>query len=182
MLVWRWWSHEELSRQSCYSLPSRKWYYWIDTFINWSLSVSANGGPKLCHRVIRHSCRWRNTQGQLWCLSGSWHRDNASGNACTEFDNADWSICQSQWPRGLRCVSAAAHLLGLRGRIAPGQGCLSLWASCVVRRADHSSGGVLPNVLCLNKTKLNSVAWVRERTRPTERPPPVGEVSANFCG
>jgi len=30
--------------------------------------------------------------------------------------------------------------------------------------------------------KLNSVALVRERTIPTERPPPVGEVSANFCG
>jgi hypothetical protein len=31
------------------------------------------------------------------------------------------------------------------------------------------------------KTK-NSMALVRERTIPTERPPPVGEVSANFCG
>jgi DNA-directed RNA polymerase subunit L len=30
--------------------------------------------------------------------------------------------------------------------------------------------------------KLNSVAIVRERTIPLERPPPVGEVSANFCG
>jgi hypothetical protein len=29
--------------------------------------------------------------------------------------------------------------------------------------------------------KLNSVALVRERTIPTERPPLVGEVSANFC-
>ena len=27
----------------------------------------------------------------------------------------------------------------------------------------------------------NSVALVRERTIQTERPPPVGEVSANFC-
>ena len=39
--------------------------------------------------------------------------------------------------------------------------------------------------LCISqcsKTKLNSVALVRERTMPTERPPPVGEVSANFCG
>jgi len=27
-----------------------------------------------------------------------------------------------------------------------------------------------------------SVALVRTRTIPTERPPPVGEVSANFCG
>jgi len=32
----------------------------------------------------------------------------------------------------------------------------------------------------LDKMKL-SVALVRERTIPTERPPPVGEVSANFC-
>jgi len=30
--------------------------------------------------------------------------------------------------------------------------------------------------------KLNSVALVRTRTISTERPPPVGEVSANFCG
>jgi len=28
----------------------------------------------------------------------------------------------------------------------------------------------------------NSMALVRERTIPTERPPPVGEFSANFCG
>jgi hypothetical protein len=31
------------------------------------------------------------------------------------------------------------------------------------------------------KNKLNSVALVRERTIPTERPPLVGEVSANLC-
>jgi hypothetical protein len=30
--------------------------------------------------------------------------------------------------------------------------------------------------------KKNSVALVREGTIPTERPPLVGEVSANFCG
>ena len=37
-------------------------------------------------------------------------------------------------------------------------------------------------VLSLPSKTLNSVALVRERTIPTERPPPVGEVSANFCG
>jgi hypothetical protein len=31
-------------------------------------------------------------------------------------------------------------------------------------------------------SRTNSVALVRERTIPTERPPLVGEVSANFCG
>ena len=36
--------------------------------------------------------------------------------------------------------------------------------------------------LPFNRLKLNSVALVRERTIPTEQPPPVGEVSANFSG
>jgi hypothetical protein len=30
--------------------------------------------------------------------------------------------------------------------------------------------------------KLNTVSLARKRTIPTERPPQVGEVSANFCG
>jgi hypothetical protein len=33
-----------------------------------------------------------------------------------------------------------------------------------------------------NKKQTNSVALVRKRTIPTERPPLVGEVSANFSG
>jgi hypothetical protein len=33
----------------------------------------------------------------------------------------------------------------------------------------------------LKKLKLNSVVWVRQRIIPTELPPLVGEVSANFC-
>jgi len=36
--------------------------------------------------------------------------------------------------------------------------------------------------LNLQHIKLNSVALVRTQTIPTERPLPVGEVSANFCG
>jgi hypothetical protein len=32
------------------------------------------------------------------------------------------------------------------------------------------------------QNKTNSVALVQERTIPTERPPLIGEVSANFCG
>jgi hypothetical protein len=36
--------------------------------------------------------------------------------------------------------------------------------------------------LAKSKLKLNSVASVRELTIPPERPPLVGEVSANFCG
>jgi hypothetical protein len=38
----------------------------------------------------------------------------------------------------------------------------------------------LPRCRCSFKSKLNSVALVHKRTIPTERPPLVGEVSANF--
>ena len=46
----------------------------------------------------------------------------------------------------------------------------------VIPRSDLM--GVIENKI----EKKNSVALVPERTIPTERPPPVGEVSANFCG
>ena len=36
--------------------------------------------------------------------------------------------------------------------------------------------------LMYSNKQTNSVALVRERNVPTERPPPVDEVSANFCG
>jgi hypothetical protein len=45
-----------------------------------------------------------------------------------------------------------------------------------------SDSGLKDNPYHLTKTKLNSVALVRERTIPTQRPPPVGEVTVNFCG
>jgi hypothetical protein len=38
------------------------------------------------------------------------------------------------------------------------------------------------NTYTVKKTRLNSVALVRKQTIPTERPPLVGEGSANFCG
>jgi hypothetical protein len=36
------------------------------------------------------------------------------------------------------------------------------------------------NILHCSKNKLNPMVWVRERTIPTERPPLIGEVIANF--
>jgi hypothetical protein len=43
---------------------------------------------------------------------------------------------------------------------------------------DHT----VTNELLEADIKKNYVALVRERTLPTERLPPVGKVSANFCG
>jgi hypothetical protein len=43
----------------------------------------------------------------------------------------------------------------------------------------HPSSGILD---ARKQTKLNSMALVRKRTIPTERPPLVGEVIVNFYG
>ena len=51
--------------------------------------------------------------------------------------------------------------------------CTALQAQCVTAALDL--------VELRRLIKKNSVALVRERTIPTEWPPPVGEVSANFC-
>ena len=42
--------------------------------------------------------------------------------------------------------------------------------------------GAISGKKAVGRPRLNSVALVRERTIPTEGPPPVGEVSANSCG
>ena len=50
-----------------------------------------------------------------------------------------------------------------------------------MKKIDKDLGTSQQSYDTTNKLKLNSVALVRERTIPTERPTPVGEVSANFC-
>ena len=57
---------------------------------------------------------------------------------------------------------------------------IRIWADVIrrLKKEIKAPQGVIKTL----KLKLNSVALVRTRTIPTERPPPVGEVSANFCG
>jgi hypothetical protein len=46
----------------------------------------------------------------------------------------------------------------------------------------YSLAIVFTSTPTITSKKLNSVALIRKRTISTERPPLVGEVSANFCG
>jgi hypothetical protein len=46
----------------------------------------------------------------------------------------------------------------------------------------HKATQTIKDTLHTVNKKKDSVTLVHERTIPTERPPPVGEVSANFCG
>jgi hypothetical protein len=52
----------------------------------------------------------------------------------------------------------------------------------VLQKQDNFSISRVIRSFKVTKTKKNSVALVRERTIPAERPPLVGEVNANFCG
>ena len=69
-------------------------------------------------------------------------------------NNNNIRMCRSQWPCGLRSRSAAAHLLGLRVRIPPGAWMSVCCERCVLSdrgvlcRADDSSRGILPTVVC----------------------------------
>jgi hypothetical protein len=58
-----------------------------------------------------------------------------------------------QWPRCLRCSSAAERLLGSWFESRRGHGCLSLvsvlWVTGLCDGADPSSWGVLPTVVCV---------------------------------
>ena len=88
------------------------------------------------------------------------------------------------------------HRTGMRESLGPGQDGTENIASTRIRFIDLPSRiqslhpllyprRLYSDVQCLNSSRYfsnNSVALVRERTIPTEWPPPVGEVSANFCG
>ena len=64
---------------------------------------------------------------------------------------SQWHQCRSQWPRGLGRRSAAARLLKLWVRIPPGHWCFPVvsvvFCQSSLRRADHSSRGVLTTVV-----------------------------------
>jgi hypothetical protein len=56
------------------------------------------------------------------------------------FEPAIATVCRSQWPSGLRRGSAADRLLGLRVRIPPGHGCVSV-VSVVCCQIEVSAAG-----------------------------------------
>jgi hypothetical protein len=59
-----------------------------------------------------------------------------------------------------------------------------LWKNAIYESPSHLVSSILFHFVFLHGMlwNSNSMVWVRERTIPTERPPLVGEVIANFCG
>jgi len=56
------------------------------------------------------------------------------------------------------------------------------WGGCFDKKISNVESHIALLMTVYSQMRNYSVALVRERTIPTERPPPVGEVSANFCG
>ena len=84
---------------------------------------------------------------------------------------------RSQWQRVLRRRSAAARLLRLWVRMPP-RACMSICCECCVvrerslRRADHSSGGVLPTVVRRVRSRNLDNAEVLAPLGAVAPPPP----------
>jgi hypothetical protein len=92
--------------------------------------------------------------------------------------------CTNDWPHSIRRTLQVMNLFFLLISVP----CCDFHfrSEKITKRASDITGKFKKNVTFftveVSYKKLNSVALVRERTIPTERPPPVGEGSANFCG
>jgi hypothetical protein len=113
-----------------------------------------------------------------FCPHLTWLYPVAS-NLMFPFCESKESVRRSQWPSGLMRKSADTRLLVLRVRIPPGEWMFVCCECCVfvsLRRADHSSRGVLPTVLCpcvwsrnLKNEEARTRKWVVEEERKKER-------------
>jgi hypothetical protein len=87
----------------------------------------------------------------------------------------------SSLERILTCISVFGVASALRGSVpAVPQGGGTISPITVPRGISQSSQSASGHKICICTKQTNSVASVRKRTIPTERPPLVSEVSANF--
>jgi nucleoside recognition membrane protein YjiH len=106
----------------------------------------------------------------------------AAGHCFSYFQSLVMSLFR---PVTYKSVSGSYMNLQITWWICHVWGLKSCGMWCCVFRNQSPVDSVTSKIMWIlnnTKLKLNSVALVRERTIPTERPPPVGEVSANFCG
>ena len=96
---------------------------------------------------------YKRTRRHIQKLASFVNSSNLISHSQLYFNYVSKYFCRSQWPRGLRRRFAAARLAEIVGSNPTGvmDVCL-LWVSFVVRNrslrlADHSSRGVLPNVV-----------------------------------
>ena len=135
----------------------------------WSIlhSTLSNTG----HQVTAHGLCTRN-----WMAVGTYKTESRQGKIqgdTVKSRQSVFAMCTYSYVLCLNPVLYTSHITMYR--YAPHND-VSVNGGPHIRRWSHK---ITYNIIKLKKT---SVALVRKRTIPTERPPPVGEVSANFCG
>jgi hypothetical protein len=143
----------ELRLDTCIHLP----------VINVEYTVLYNTSSKI--NIDKTSKCWDRCTNLLWVPF------TAHQFMCCIVRTATWTL-QPHQAFTIQAESRRTHSLTLTGQ--------HTWAS----ESHQVSHNIFhfPFLLHKLKTKLNSVALVRERTIPTERQPLVGEDSANVCG
>jgi len=112
--------------------------------VNYALTLciySYNSECDMCDLIFVWTC-----EVSLSLLQEMWAENLIS----TENYYFERNFGPSQWSRGLSCGSAAVRLLGLRFRIPPWARMFVSCECCVLRylrRADHTSRGVLPTLV-----------------------------------
>ena len=151
-----------------------------DTSVIFPVSIGATlHYSRHCHRSAANS--------ETNTLRTSYFKAGPSGRAVQGVGRRPlvcWD-CGFASRRGHRCLSVVSVVccrvaVSAMGRSLVQRGPTDCGASCVMKDLHRGLGPL--GLSSHTKTKLNSVALVRTRTIPTERPPPVGEVSANFRG
>ena len=123
-----------------------------------------------CLFIVRCCSRKRTFMGKLAMIISHWNLmcwdiwEVATRRQGSSYFSVRWNfcchfgikrMCRSQWPRGLRRVSAVIRLLGLRFRIPPGAWISFSCECCVLSGRGICDGlitrpeGVLPSVVCL---------------------------------
>jgi hypothetical protein len=140
------------------------------------------------------SVEWQNMFGAIlpwgfWQANGNLWTHWSTDRMCTALYNL--TVCDRLTPGRLvmscfilNCMKIITYLCGITPYVEVAHkgefsAHLPLWDRLVNVFAYVTS---LSTFECLNQSLWNSVAYVRKRTIPTERPPLVGEVSANFRG
>jgi hypothetical protein len=153
------------------------------------LFLSCNIGLKAQHKRNVDTCE--STWIQLGWIAVHFCEAHAGSCMIEEVLVSRWAWLLRHWLGLYQCTQgsptpSAYDMLKNTGNsvtllcLIESESCVFCWKCvrcCVVLKRQ----GVF-DTLARQRRIQTAVAWVRERTIPTERPPLVGEVSANFCG
>ena len=145
----------------------------------WQTNIVSSKSSLFCTSFKEHIMT-QESRNDYWGSGGGWKRTDRKRTR----RNSKWTyglLGQSPSLNSEACNQYQASLHGICGgesRIGKGFLQALQFSTSGLYSFSSTTDAILYNLSNI----YYSMALVRERTIPTERPPPVGEVSANFCG